>query len=163
MRVVMIDNIEKNGVLKDGKFYLPIRVYYEDTDAGGVVYYANYLKFAERARTEFVRALGVEQNKGLVSSNPCAFVVRRCEADYQAPAVLDDQLIVVTELEELGAVSAVVRQNIYRDEKLLVSIKVKVAYISIEEKKPQRLPPTLNAWYKLTFAAKDKNSENAAK
>lgn len=144
------------------KFYFPVRVYYEDTDAGGVVYYANYLRFAERARTEFVRALGVGQNKNLSGENPCAFVVCHCEADYKSPAVLDDLLTVVSEIEQISAVSLVVKQNIFREDKLLVALKIKVAYISLKNKRPQRLPSELNAWYAATAGAKDKNSSNAA-
>ena len=82
------------GEIKDNKFLFPVRVYYEDTDAGGIVYYANYLKFAERARTEYIRALGVRQQDALEAEDKFAFVVRHCEVDYQAPAVLDDELVV---------------------------------------------------------------------
>ena len=157
-----MNDIKNSGVLKDGKFYLPIRVYYEDTDAGGVVYYANYLRFAERARTEFLRALGVIQNKDLARENPCAFVVRRCEIDYCSSAFLDDLLTVVTEIEQMGSVSVVVKQTVCRDEQILAMLKVKVAYVSVRDKKILKLPPALNAWYAATMNADNKNSDNSA-
>lgn len=75
------------GEFKDNDFLFPVRVYYEDTDAGGIVYYANYLKFAERARSEFIRALGVRQQDELEADDKAGFVVRHCEMDFQAPAV----------------------------------------------------------------------------
>lgn len=153
---------ENYGKLQDGKFYFPIRVYYEDTDAGGVVYYANYLKFAERARTEFVRALGVIQNQDLAKENPCAFVVRRCEIDYRSSAFLDDFLTVVTQIEQMGGVSLIVKQDVCRGEQILATLKVKVAYVSVRDKKILKLPPELNAWYAAATAADKKNSDNAA-
>ena len=82
-------------------FSLPVRVYYEDTDAGGVVYYANYLKFCERARTDWLRAIGLEQGR-LAADQNIIFVVRSVKADYLQPAVLDDLLDVVTTLGKLG-------------------------------------------------------------
>ena len=88
------------GKLIDNVFYFPARVYYEDTDAGGVVYYANYLRFAERARTEFIRSLGFEQQEGL-QADRTAFVVRHCEVDYRAPAVLDDLLCISCQITEM--------------------------------------------------------------
>ena len=96
-------------------FRFPVRVYYEDTDAGGVVYHANYLRYAERARTEFLRARGVEQRE-MREAEDFAFVVRRCTVDYRAPAVLDDALEVITRITgirgaALEAVQEVVRQG----------------------------------------------------
>src|SRR5713101_5932994 len=88
-----------------------LRVYYEDTDAGGVVYYANYLKFAERARTEMLRHIGFEQ-EALRRATGRVFAVRRCSADYLAPARLDDELIVETRLTALGGASLEVEQEI---------------------------------------------------
>lgn len=159
----MVENMKSVGILKDEKFYLPIRVYYEDTDAGGVVYYANYLRFAERARTEFLRALGVMQNPDLAKENPCAFVVRRCEIDYKSSAFLDDFLTVVTEIEQMGGVSVVVKQTVCRDEQILATLRVKVAYVSVKDKKILKLPPALNSWYAATMKSNDKNCDNTAK
>ncbi|MGL4310721.1 MAG: tol-pal system-associated acyl-CoA thioesterase [Paracoccaceae bacterium] len=92
---------------------LRIRIYYEDTDAGGVVYYANYLRFAERGRTEFVRARGVDQ-RALLADPGIAFVVRKVVADYLAPSRLDDELLVETAIARVGGASLVMDQRILR-------------------------------------------------
>ncbi|MBE6453033.1 MAG: tol-pal system-associated acyl-CoA thioesterase [Alphaproteobacteria bacterium] len=134
-----------SGEIKDNKFLFPVRVYYEDTDAGGVVYYANYLKFAERARTEYIRALGVRQQDALEQEDKFAFMVRHCEADYQAPAVLDDELVVSCQVIEIGGATCVMHQEITRGDKLLVSIDVKAVYVSLKAKKPVRIPKELVA------------------
>jgi acyl-CoA thioester hydrolase len=91
----------------------PVRVYYEDTDAGGVVYYANYLRFAERARTEMLRRHGIESSE-LMAKEGIAFAVRHCEADYRRPARLDDRLEVRTRLLALGGASLEMEQRIVR-------------------------------------------------
>lgn len=93
--------------------HFPIRVYYEDTDAGGIVYYANYLKFAERARTEMLRDAGISQTT-LRDDTGCQFIVRRCEIDYLRPARLDDRLLVVTRIVELRGARLMVAQTIYQ-------------------------------------------------
>lgn len=131
-----------------GRFYgaklaFPVRVYYEDTDAGGIVYYANYLRFAERARTEFIRALGCSQQEGLEAENKCGFTVRHCSIDYKLPAVLDDALVVTCEMKEAKGASAVMYQEIYRGETLLATVEVKVAYVDLGRKRPVRIPPEL--------------------
>jgi len=123
-------------------FAFPVRVYYEDTDAGGVVYYANYLRFAERARTEFIRYLGKNQIDDL-NKNKQAFVVRKAEADYLKPAVLDDMLTVTCKIIEKGGASVTVYQEILRKEDVLVKITIKAAYVDIEKKRPIRLPEFL--------------------
>lgn len=124
----------------EGKvFVFPARVYYEDTDAGGVVYYANYLKYAERARTEFIRSLGVNQQPAL-EEDRCGFMVRSIEVDYKAPAVLDDLLSVTCVLTEAKGATAEMLQEIWRGETLLVVMKVKLAYVSLARKRPMRLP-----------------------
>lgn len=134
----------------EGKFFgkvfvFPARVYYEDTDAGGVVYYANYLKYAERARTEFIRALGVSQQEALESEEKCGFTVRHVEVDYKLPAVLDDLLSVTCELRDIKGASAVMHQEIYRGEALLATVDVKLAYVSLAKKRPVRIPAELIA------------------
>ena len=131
-----------NGKLYDDVFVFPVRVYYEDTDAGGVVYYANYLRFAERARTEFIRYIGKNQIDDL-SEKRHAFVVRHCEADYLKPAVLDDLLTVTCKIVELGGASVVVEQQILRGDEVLAEIKIKAVYVDIDKKKPVRLPEYL--------------------
>lgn len=100
----------------------PIRVYYEDTDLAGIVYYANYLKFIERARSEWVRALGIDQVQ--MKAQGLVFAVRRVEADYLSPAKFDDQLVVQTTLEQGSGVRLVVRQEVQRGSDLLFSARV---------------------------------------
>ncbi|TAL02886.1 MAG: YbgC/FadM family acyl-CoA thioesterase [Rhodospirillaceae bacterium] len=102
-----------SGVLRDGTHLLPIRVYYEDTDAGGIVYHATYLRFAERARTEMLRAIGVDLIR-LRDDHGLVFVVRRGEVDYQRAARLDDMLMVQSDLVELGGATATIAQVIRR-------------------------------------------------
>ena len=100
-----------------------LRVYYEDTDLAGIVYYANYLKFIERARTEFVRTLGVDQG-ALKHEQGVVFAVRRVEADYLLPAQFDDQLSVHTNVQGVTGARIVLGQDIVRDETLIFSAKV---------------------------------------
>lgn len=133
------------GELKNGEFLFPVRVYYEDTDAGGIVYYANYLKFAERARTEYLRALGVRQQDALEEDNKSGFVIRHCEIDYKSPAVLDDELVVSCRVTECGGASCTMHQDITRGDELLASIDVKAVYISLKTKKPVRIPEGIRA------------------
>ena len=121
-------------------FSFPVRVYYEDTDAGGIVYYANYLKFAERARTEYIRSLGIRQQDALEQEDSFGFAVKHCEIDYKIPAVLDDALIVTCEVLSVKGASAEILQNITRDDKVIASLKVKVAYLSFGKKRPVRIP-----------------------
>jgi acyl-CoA thioester hydrolase len=119
----------------------PIRVYYEDTDLAGIVYYANYLRYIERARTEWVRACGVDQ-VALRAEQGIVFAVRRVEADYLAPARFDDVLDVRTELRELGGARVVLAQDIWRgDARLFQSIVTLVAIDA--DGRPKRLPAAL--------------------
>lgn len=131
----------------EGRFYgkvfaFPARVYYEDTDAGGVVYYANYLKYAERARTECLRALGFTQ-QDVLEEEKCGFMVRGLTIEYKAPAVLDDLLSVTCELVEMKGAGGEIKQEIYRGETLLAQLNVKVAYVSFARKRPVRIPEIL--------------------
>ena len=136
----MTDNVKPaKGIIENKTFFYPIRVYYEDTDAGGIVYYANYLKFSERARTEFLRCLGINQQQHLQQSK-CGFVVRSCNIDYFSSAVLDDELVVSCKISELGAAFAVLHQEIRRGDDLLSSLEVKVIYLNIETHRPTRIP-----------------------
>lgn len=100
-----------------------LRVYYEDTDLAGIVYYANYLKFIERARSEWVRGLGVDQ-AALRAQDGIVFAVRRVEADYLRPAVFDDQLCVMTALVEMGGARIVLDQAVWRGQDRLFAARV---------------------------------------
>jgi acyl-CoA thioester hydrolase len=131
----------ERGAIVAGEHRLPVRVYYEDTDAGGLVYHANYLRFAERARTEMLRCLGLEHGS-LSARLGLAFTVRRCLVDYLAPARLDDRLEVRTGLTRLGGASLDLEQRIVRDERLLVRMEVRLALIS-SALRAARLPQAL--------------------
>ena len=122
-------------------FVHQVRIYWEDTDAGGVVYYANYLKFMERARTEWLRSLGFEQQV-LRDSHDVVFVVRRVEIDYLAPARLDDLLSVTTSLGEMTRTCLTVAQEISVDN-LLTQAKVQIVCIDPESFKPVKIPEPL--------------------
>lgn len=117
---------------------ISLRVYYEDTDAGGIVFYASYLKFAERGRTELLRAAGYE-NKALMDEHDILFVVRRVEVDYLSPARLDDVLTVKTGILELKNASFRVRQSIFRHEVLICSMDVILVCVT-KEARPVRMP-----------------------
>ena len=117
------------------------RVYYEDTDAAGVMYHANYLKFAERGRTEWLRSLGYNQSQ-LVDSDKVVFPVTKVEVDFLAPAKLDDLLVIKTQVIELKKVSMCFEQTIFRNEKKLAFLKVQVV-CSILDKKLVRWPPSI--------------------
>jgi len=126
-------------------FEWPVRVYYEDTDAQGVVYYANYFRFMERARTEWLRSLGVDM-VALMEDERRIFVVADVQAKFLAPARLNDHLIVSARLTNLTRVSFDIEQNIYRDDsdgELLISGNVKAAYLDADSMRPKRLPPSL--------------------
>ncbi|MFG6469002.1 tol-pal system-associated acyl-CoA thioesterase [Roseateles sp. BYS87W] len=125
-------------------FEFSIRVYWEDTDAGGIVFYANYLKFFERARTEWLRAAGVEQQQ-LRADTGLMFVVTGTELRYLAPARLDDLLTVTVEPEPLGRASLVVRQRAWRGDTLLCEGEIRIGCVRDHDLKPQRLPPAVLA------------------
>lgn len=108
---------------------MEIRVYYEDTDAGGVVYYANYLKYAERARTELLRSVGLEQTV-LAEKYDTLFVVRKAELDLMKPARLDDPLEISTFVKKINAASLLMQQEVAKGGVLLARISTKIACIS---------------------------------
>jgi len=112
----------------NGKHQLSIRVYYEDTDSGGIIYYANYLKFAERARTEMFRETGYVQ-KDTIETYGASFVVRACSAEFHKPGLLDDVLEVETEVLKVQGASIKLRQIVSRGNELLVSMEIKLACI----------------------------------
>ena len=125
-------------------FAWPVRVYYEDTDAGGVVYYANYLKFAERARTEWLRTLGFEQTE-LAEREKIAFVVRSAEIEFLAPARFNDALRVTVELIKFGACQIDLHQRVLRGDELLATVTVKIVCVRLPDMRPVRLPAPLAA------------------
>lgn len=120
-------------------FRLPVRVYYEDTDAGGVVYYANYLKYLERARTEWLRAAGWGQT-ALASDRGILFAVRSIELDYRAPARLDDALEVEARIAALGRARIDFEQRVLRDGEPLCSGRIRIACLDATTFRPRPLP-----------------------
>jgi acyl-CoA thioester hydrolase len=125
-------------------FHWPVRVYYEDTDAGGIVFYANYLKFFERARTEWLRALGIGQQE-LLDADGTAFVVKTASLDYHAPARLDDELTIRTTIEKLGRASVQFAQEAWKGELLLTRASVKVGCVDTATMRPRSLPEDVAA------------------
>lgn len=121
-------------------FRWPVRVYYEDTDAGGVVYYANYLCYLERARTELLRSLGFGQAM-LATDAGIAFAVRSVSVEYLKPARLDDALEVHTSVESVGRAQAVFVQRIERDSDLLITASVRLACLDIRRGRATAMPP----------------------
>lgn len=117
----------------------PVRVYYEDTDAGGVVYYANYLKFLERARTEWLRARGFEQT-ALAAVHGVMFIVRSIALDYRKPARFNDQLEVTVELRDIGASRIALNQAVRRGQEDLASAQVEIACVNTATFRPVRIP-----------------------
>ncbi|WP_244815269.1 tol-pal system-associated acyl-CoA thioesterase [Caballeronia sp. Lep1P3] len=120
-------------------FEWPVRVYYEDTDAGGIVFYANYLKFFERARTEWLRACGIDQQR-LAQSDGIVFVVKKTSVDYSAPARLDDVIQVKSRIERLGRASVDFHQEAWRDGVLLASGDIRVASVERASIRPVGIP-----------------------
>jgi acyl-CoA thioester hydrolase len=119
----------------------PLRVYYEDTDAGGIVYYANYLRFAERARTEYLRSVGTD-HQTLAAEDGIAFTVRQCSVDYMQPAYLDDVLTVHTRFLKVGGASLRAEQIVKRDTDDLARLLIRLACVG-NDGKPKRMPKSL--------------------
>ena len=117
-----------------------MRVYYEDTDAGGVVYHANYLRYAERARTEALRDAGIPHAE-MVERFNLMFMVHRAEIDYVRPAVLDNRLVVETETLDVGGARVVLRQTVSGPQGVCAVIRIHLACVRIEGNKPARIPP----------------------
>ncbi len=135
---------------------LPVRVYFEDTDAGGVVYHASFVRYAERGRTDFLRLLGTDARRlidGSESREPAAFVVRRMTFDFARPGRMDDLLEVVTRVKELGGASVTLEQTILRDGVRLVTADVVVVLISISGK-PLRLSDAVRGAFQSHLSAK---------
>ncbi|MDP3699906.1 MAG: tol-pal system-associated acyl-CoA thioesterase [Hylemonella sp.] len=127
-------------------YELPIRVYWEDTDAGGIVFYANYLKFFERARTEWLRSLGIGQ-QALREQTGGMFVVSETTLKYHRPARLDDQLLVTASLRESGRASLTISQQAWRktggEPELLCEGSIRIGWVAAASMKPERIPSTV--------------------
>jgi acyl-CoA thioester hydrolase len=130
-------------------FEFPVRVYWEDTDAGGIVFYANYLKFFERARTEWLRSLGVGQ-QGLRETTGGMFVVSETQLKFLGPARLDDELLVTASLQEAGRVSMTIRQQVKKkaaspaaDDSILCEGTIRIGWVNAASMQPERIPKTV--------------------
>lgn len=132
-----------SGRLEGDTHVLPVRVYYEDTDFSGVVYHANYLRFLERGRTEFLRLLGIGQSALHTEAEGLIFAVRRMTIDYLRPARMDDVLVVETRAAEVRGASLVIAQRIRRDGEAIVTADVRVALVAAG--RPARIPDRLRA------------------
>ncbi|MDA3957391.1 YbgC/FadM family acyl-CoA thioesterase [Oceanispirochaeta sp.] len=133
----MSDNL--SGIINDNTHYFPKRVYYSDTDAGGVVYHSRYIDMAEHGRSELIRLLGGDQ-KSLLDESGLAFVVRSLNVSYNRPAFLDDMLSVRTRLSKCENFTLIFDQKIYRDNELLTELEVKIGCISLGDGKPKPMP-----------------------
>lgn len=125
-----------------GAFAWPVRVYWEDTDAGGIVFYANYLKFFERARTEWLRSLGVEQG-ALRAATGGMFVVGETSVRYLRPARLDDELLVTARLESAGRASLIITQSALRGGETLCEGTIRIGWVAAATLRPGRIPATV--------------------
>ena len=127
------------GWFEGREHHYPLRVFYEDTDFSGIVYYANYLRFFERARSSFFRLVGFEHAKLWDADDPLAFAIRKIELDYKKPARVDDHLVVVTTYDRIKGARLWVSQACYRGDELLVTAVSEAASIS-PEGRPKRMP-----------------------
>lgn len=123
-------------------FSWPIRVYWEDTDAGGIVFYANYLKFFERARTEWLRSLGIEQ-RHLKETTGGMFVVAETSVHYLRPARLDDELIVTARMQQCGRASMTIHQQILLKNALICEGRIRIGWVDVASLQPHRIPQTI--------------------
>jgi len=122
-------------------FIHEVKVYYEDTDSGGVVYYSNYLKFLERARTEMIGSIGLS-NKKLLKDYKTLIIVKSCNIEYLSPAKLEDKLKIYSSIESFKKASFIIIQNIKRDDNLIVKAKLKLVTVS-KDGKPIKIPSVL--------------------
>ncbi len=142
--------MSSNEIVKSKEFFWPLRVYYEDTDSGGVVYYANYLKFMERARTELLRSIGYEQDQ-LQQELGIIFAVHSASIQYKKPARFNDELNVVTTISSLAKASMIFKQSVNLEVShqataatgLLADAEIKIACLNAEIFSPQSIPASI--------------------
>lgn len=127
-----------DGVMRGRAHLFPLRVYFEDTDVAGIVYYANYLRFIERARSDMLALIGIDQ-RGALEAGDGVYVVAEVAVKYRAPAKLADELVVVTEIEEVRAASVLIHQRVMRGDELLADARVTAAFLT-PEGRPRRHP-----------------------
>lgn len=139
------------------EFALPIRVYLEDTDAGGIVYYVNYLKFMERARTELLRSLGFEFEQ--LGADGLQFVVHSVNANYRKPARMDNELIVTASVQQLARTYVVFQQQVRRDNEILCDAQIKVACVDTIHLRPAVMPLPVKTQFSLAHLKGPDSSE----
>ncbi len=148
----MITNLKAPaGSLENGTFYFPIRIYYEDTDAGGIVYNANYLKFAERARTEFLRHIGADAQQSTLENEGLTFVVRHLDIDFIMPAKLDDFIVATCTIKEQKNASLLIYQEIKRHDDVLAKLNVQIACLDMKRGRPVRIPEDISQKFAQTI------------
>jgi len=123
------------------EFIHEVKVYYEDTDSGGVVYYSNYLKFLERARTEMINSIGLS-NKKLLEEHKTLIIVKSCNVEYLSPSKLEDKLQIYSSIESINKASFVMIQDIKKDDDLIVKAKIKLVTVNYEGR-PIKIPSVL--------------------
>jgi acyl-CoA thioester hydrolase len=127
-----------DGVMRGATHLFPLRVYFEDTDVAGIVYYANYLRFIERARSDMLRLIGIDQ-RGALEGGEGVYVVAEVAVKYRAPARLADELVVVTEIEKVRAATVLIHQRVMRGDEILADARVTAAFLT-PEGRPRRHP-----------------------
>jgi acyl-CoA thioester hydrolase len=130
-----------DGVMRGQRHLFPLRVYFEDTDVAGIVYYANYLRFIERARSDLLRLIGVDQ-RGALEGGEGVYAVAEASIKYRSPAKLGDDLLIVTEIDAVRAASVVIHQQVMRGDELLADARVTAAFLT-PDGRPRRQP---RAW-----------------
>jgi acyl-CoA thioester hydrolase len=138
-----------SGYIEGNIHYYPLRVYFSDTDAGGIVYHSKYLDMAEHARTEWLHLLNIDHRKYL-KERGMVFVVRSVKADYLSSALLDETLVVKSQMKKAGKFSMEIMQEVFRDDQVLVTLEIKLGFISIHTGRPTIIP---DEWQEILAAA----------
>lgn len=140
----MIPNLKPTEGVFEGKvFYLPVRMYWEDTDTGGVVYHGNYVSYFERGRTEMLRAAGLPHSDMMMGDDPVIWVISKVEVSYKRSAYMDDAVVIKTQVEKLGGASMIMAQEMWRGEEMLAEARFRIA-VTDKNGKPRRLPQNLH-------------------
>jgi acyl-CoA thioester hydrolase len=139
MARIMTDILPPSGHIENGIHHFPVRIFYQDTDVSGIVYHANYLNFCERARTEFLRVIGITQRAMMEADDKAYFAVRDMQIDFLKPAFLDDALLIRTHMSALNAASVTMQQQICRGAELLCTVNLRVAVLG-NDGRPRRWP-----------------------
>lgn len=143
------------GRFSAGVHYYPVRIFFEDTDAGGIVYHANYLRYMERARSDMLRLVGIDQ-RGAMEHGDGVYAVTRATIDYRGPARLDDDLMVLSRVTSISAATVTIGQDMWRDSDLITQGEVTVAFLS-SQGRPRRQPKSWIALFTRIAEGEDLN------